>query len=358
MNDFLQWTRVAFRRQHGLEESALSPHPAPADDALFRLACCHRVAGLWAAELVPSWKQYAYGQAQHAVRCALEAERIAVQMQERIPDIAIIKGPALAVQAWPQPGLRHFDDLDFRCGRVEVSRLRDALGTLGYQPAITDTRRLGHLWHYGWGVAFTRADGFMLEFNDRLFPPHFLCPARLNSSNTGLWGPLVLEQHPVATLLPAPHLLYCCMHAIWHGWERLIWAADIAGLMVRWPDALAGARVLAGDAGFARRALECACRVANGLFGPLPCYPVRTPDGDEDLREAVSLLMRTDGPSGFSRARLLRRRLYNRREIVQSTLRRMATPGDPDFQRWSFAAFNRHWYWVLRPFRLLATRRW
>ena len=354
MHDFLEWTRIAFRRQHGLGESPEQQRQAwIPDDAMFRLACRHRVAGLWAAELVPDWKHYAYGQAQHAVRCALEAERIYGHLQRSIPGIGIIKGPALAVQAWPQHGLRHFDDLDFRCGKAQFRRLREAFGALGYRPAIEDPNHQENLWHFGWGVAFTRADGFLVECNHRMFPPHYPWPARLDRADAGVWNLLTMEQHKVLTLDPAPHLLLCCLHAIWHGWERLSWAADIAGLLVRYPEVLDDARRLSGASGFPRRALDSACGVVNGLFGPLPGWSGRTPAGDADRIEAESLLMRADGTGGFGFARRLQYRLYNNRERIGCTLRRLLIPGDLDFRRWSLSSRHRHAYWILRQFRQL-----
>jgi len=356
MHDFHEWSRIAFRRQHGLLDLPEPCRPVlTPDDAMFRLACRHRVAGLWAAELVPAWKHYAYGQAQHAVRCALEAERIYGHLRQSIPGIAIVKGPALAVQAWPQPGLRHFDDLDFRCGKTEYCRLRDAFGSLGYRPAIEDAGRHENLWSFGWGVSFSRADGFLVECNHRMFPTHYPWPPRLDRTGAGLWCLLALDRHDVLTLAPAPHLLYCCLHAVWHGWERLSWAVDIAGLLVRHPEALAAARMLA-KAGFPLRSLEHACGVANGLFGPLPGFPAGSSAQDEELREVESLLMRQVAAGGFRVARRLHHGLLNRRERLGYTLRRILIPGDPDFQRWSLPAACRHGYWVLRPLRLLASR--
>ncbi len=357
MNDFLQRTRLAFRRNHGLAETGglMDPEDAP-DEAVFRLACRHRVAGLWAAELVPAWKRHAAGQALHTARCAAVAEQLAAALEGTLPNLAVIKGPVLAVQAWPQPALRHYDDLDLRCDHVDYARLHASFAAQGYRAEHADRRRNGHLWHYGWGVAFIGPDGLRIECNHRMFPPHFPWPARTDAGSPGNpWETVLLDACAVRAPAPSPHLLLACLHAVWHGWERVSWVVDIAGLLVRCPEALPGARMLA-KTGFPRRALDHACRVANGLFGPLPGFPAGASDQNEDLRAAVSLLMRKDTSDGFCVARRLHHGLLNHRERVGYTLRRILIPGDLDFQRWPLPAAWRHAYWVLRPVRLLGVQ--
>lgn len=351
MNEFLAWSRLAFRQQRVAE-----PLPAvlpPPTDALSRLARQHRVAGLWvAAGLAPTWKPYAYGQALYAARCTAEAERLYEHLAPAIPAIGLIKGPALATQAWSQPGLRQYDDLDFRCGKMDVDTLSAVLRSLGYKPEITDANRQSQLWHFGWGIAFVKDDGLRVEVNHRLFPPHYPVPVRFEGTGSDVWTSLPLDQRSVRTFTPAAHLLLCSMHAIWHGWERLGWVVDIAGLMTRYPGVVQQARQLAGDTGFPRRALETACGVANGLFGPLPGTAEPDDAGDRDLGDAVALLMQTDDRRAS--AKRLQRRLCSPTEWIGSTLRRVLTPGDPDFQRWSLPAGRRYRYWLLRPLRLLA----
>ncbi len=354
MNEFLAWTRLAFRHLQAAEPlPAVLPQPT---EALSRLARQHRVVGLWvAAGLAPTWKQHAYGQALYAARCTAEAERLCAHLAPVIPAIGLVKGPALAVQAWSQSGLRQYDDLDFRCGKEDVGKLSAVLLSLGYNPETADANRQSHLWHFGWGIAFVKDDGLRVEVNHRLFPPHYPAPVELEDKGGDIWTSLPLDQRSVRAFTPAAHLLLCSMHAIWHGWERLGWVVDMAGLMTRYPRVLEQARQLAGTTGFPRRALEAACHVANGLFGPLPGAAEPDAAGEGDLGDAVALLApMTDRRAA---ARRLQRQLCSRTEWFGSTLRRALTPGDPDFQRWSLPAARRYRYWLLRPMRLLARAR-
>ena len=355
MNEFLESTRFAFRHLHaGDVDTPVLTDRSP-DDVLFRLASRHRVAGLWvAAGLAPAWKRNAYGQALYVARCTSEAELIFEYLHPVIPSVGLVKGPALASLAWPQPGLRHYDDLDFRCGKDDLDTLTSAFLSLGYRPEIADPNRQANLWHYGWGIAFVKDDGLRVEINHRLFPPHYPVPVRFEGVGDSIWMPLALDQRSVLTLAPAAHLLLCSMHAIWHGWERLGWVVDIAGLMVRCPGILEQARQLAGR-GFPRRALDSACQVANGLFGPLPGAAAPEAASARDLGEAVALLMRPDGRHAGTRR--LQRRLCSPAEWFSSTLRRVLTPGDPDFKRWSLPEGQRYRYRLLRPLRLLTTLR-
>ncbi len=350
MNEFLAWTRLAFRNLYVSEPLPNARTEPPSE--FFKLARQHRVVGLWAAAgLAPGWKSHAYGQALYAARCTEEAERLYARFAQVIPAIGLIKGPTLAVQAWPQLGLRHYDDLDFRCGKEDVDALAAVLLSLGYVPETSDSNRQANLWHFGWGIAFVKGDGLRVEVNHRLFPPHYPAPARFEGVREAIWTQLALDQGAVQTLAPAAHLLYCSMHAVWHGWDRLGWVVDMAGLMTRYPDVVEKARQLAGETGFPRRALEAACHVANGLFGPLPGADEPDDAGDGDLGDAVALLMQT--ADRRVAARRLQRRLCSRTEWIGSTLRRALTPGDPDFQRWSLPAARRYRYWLLRPTRLL-----
>lgn len=353
MTDLLQFTRIAFWHLHACEGATrVLPDRVP-DDALLRLACRHRVSGLWAAAgIPPAGKRQAYGQVLYSARVTFEAERIFQHLQSILPSVGLIKGPALAVQAWPQPGARNYDDLDFRCGREHFDKLGSAFSALGYKPEFADPNRQANLWYFGWGIAFVNDDGLRVECNYRLFPPHYPAPTRLEELGDSVWTPLLLDHQTVLAPTPAAHLLLCGMHAIWHGWERLSWGVDIAGLMIRHPGALEQARRLAGEAGFPRQALEYACRVANGFFGPLPGASEPLPAGDRELGDAVTLLLQT-GRGRFAGTRRMQQRLCSRKEWIGSVVCRGLTPGDPDFQRWSFAAGQRYRYWLLRPLRLL-----
>jgi hypothetical protein len=368
MDDFLKLNRRAFRSIHGLSidpdtQRAIEPSDA---DGWLRAARRHRVAGLWAdglnlPELVPSvapaWKTIAYGQALHTARLTAEAGRIFPALQCAVPDLRLVKGPALAAQAWPQPGLRTFDDLDFRCGKQHLGSLLKELSALGYRPEVSEANRLNHLWRFGWGITFRHADGFMVEFNHRMFPPHFPWPERLSRYVPELWKMQTLDGVPVPCPAPALHLLLACVHAVWHAWERLDWMVDIAGLLVRHPGIFAEAQHLVSRGSLAQKALSCCCCAADRLFGPLPGVPQHEAPDEELAEQAIASLMRTDPDVPATVRRQLHYRLMRPQESILYTIRRLATPGDPDFKQWSLTGTLRPLYWVLRPLRYIHDRK-
>jgi len=362
MDDFCRRTRNAFRSMHGLTadpEPRQTLNPSDAESGLKR-ARRHRVAGLWTAGLArpepgpspaPAWEKIAYGQTLHAARLTAEAGRIFAAIQSTVPDLRMVKGPAMAFQAWPQPGARAFDDLDFRCGKLHFDALQDGLRALGYRPEPNDAGRLNSLWHYGWGVTFRHPAGFTAEFNHRMFPPQFPWPERLTRLDSERWEKTELDGTPVVCPVPALHLLIACAHAVWHGWDRLAWMADIAGLMVRYPALGEQAERWVPDDGFVRRAWHCCAGTADRIFGPLGAVAAGGKTEQDLSAQAFDLLTGAAPPVSAKGLRRIHRQLMSPCESALYSVRRVFTPGDSDFKTVSFGRPFRSLYWLFRPFR-------
>ena len=350
--DFIAWIQESFRRLHGLPAESLPATGRDAFSSFNSLARKHRLTGLMATvapDADEALKTAAYGQAQHAARFTHEAERLFALLAPRLSSLALVKGPALASQAWPQPGLRSFDDLDFLCARSDYPHLLAGLRAAGYAPATDDPRRMEHLWHYGWGVAFRHPEGFLVEANHRFFPPHYPWPRRIHATGTSGFASQPLDAAAVRAPTPALHLLLGCEHAIWHGWARLAWIADLAGLLARHPDVFAQAMALARGCPFAERALTVGCAVADALFGP-GLGPVGRMFPDVVAHAAARLGGQTRGMNA-GELRKFHERFMTRREILAYRWRRTFTPGDGDFQRLSLPPAWRGLYWLFRPAR-------
>ncbi len=352
MDAFLPMARQAFRARHGLPPAGETV-PAPESPArLFAWARRHRLTGLMATAAPAAdeaLKTAAYGQAQHAARFTREAERLFALLAPRLPSLALVKGPALAAQAWPQSGLRSYDDLDFLCAKPGFPHLLAGLQAAGYVPATDDPRRLEHLWHYGWGIAFRHPEGFLVEVNHRFFPPHYPWPRRIRVSGTDGFAPQPLDAAAVRAPAPALHLLLSCEHAIWHGWARAAWIADVAGLLARHPDVFPQALALARSCPFAERALTAGCAVADAIFGP-GLGPVGRMYPDVVAHAVARLAGQARGMDGRE-LRRFHERFMTRSEILAYRLRRTFTPGDGDFRRLSLPPALRGLYWLLRPAR-------
>jgi len=357
MDGFLSLSRRAFRTLHGLpldaEPAAL---PEAAQERWRSWARRHRVQGLLHAGLPEIGKLLqtaAYGQAQHTARYTQEAERLAALLAPSIPSLTLQKGPALAVQAWPDLGLRCFDDLDFVCNRRDYSALMRGMEEAGYLPEISDSRRRAHRWRYGWSLAFHHPDKFMVEVNHQFFPPQYPWPRDLSIRKDTPFVEQRLQDDPVRAPAPALHLLLCCMHAIWHGWARLEWLVDIAGLLVRHPGVLTEANRLAGSCLFARRALAAGCGIAEALFGPdLSAESIPTPSIPV-LKQAVDLLEGSARLMGGRELRSFHEQFMTSQEKAAYRTRRVLIPGDGDFLWVALPVPLRGLYWFLRPARVL-----
>ena len=352
MDDFLPLARRAFRALHNLSNSGEPPVLSPETrERLFAWARRHRLLGLLQAGLPDeseALRSAAYRQTQHTSRFVHEAERLFALLSPALPAVTLVKGPPLAAQAWPEPGLRSFDDLDFLCARGDFPAFAAAMATAGYAPEIEDPRRRSHLWRYGWGVAFLHPDGFMVEVKSRFFPPQYPWPCWCNRSWRKSFANQKLDGAEVRAPAPALHLLLGCLHAVWHGWARLAWLADIAGLLARHPGIFPQAQALAARCRFAENALAAGCAVAEAIFGP-GLGPAAASSAVVD--EAIALL---NGSARAMDGRELRRfheKFMVRTEILMYRLRRTLIPGDGDFRWISLPPALRGLYWLLRPLR-------
>ena len=343
--------RQAFRALHGLPDAGAVALAPEARERLFPWARRHRLLGLLQAGLPKAGETLrtaAYGQAQHAARQAHEAVRLFARLAPRLRSLALVKGPALAAQAWPEPGLRSFDDLDFVCAARDYPAFAAGMAEAGYAPEVADPRRRSHLWHYGWGVAFRHPDGFMVEVKRRFFPPQYPWPCPGNRRWRDSFANLELEDAEIRAPTPALHLLLGCLHAVWHGWARIAWLVDIAGLLARHPGIVPEARALAKRCPFAENALAAGCAVADALFGPGLC-PAAAPDGI--VAEAAALLRGTARAMDGRELRRFHEKFMTRPEIFSYRLRRILTPGDGDFRWISLPTALRGLYWLVRPAR-------
>ncbi len=148
---------------------------------------------------------------------------------------ALVKGPGLALTAWPDPFARPFSDLDVF---VPPVRFGDAVVTLlglGYRAeGVPDVSAV----HW----TFTRPDAFAVELHhafSREFPVSPALLERFCADTVGVYAGAVAvpgggPEVPVPA--PAAHLAYVLLHAYNHGWQLgLSWALDVHFLLGRDP---------------------------------------------------------------------------------------------------------------------------
>ena len=141
-----------------------------------------------------------------------------------------LKGPALAVMAYGDLSSRTFCDLDILVRRRDVERAEALLGRHGYRRRLD----LAGLRDVAYRHSETAYDLVREDAGDRRDSLGVDAEvSRLpDGSGTGSAAPgQTLLEATVSSLAVEDLLLYLCVHATKHRWERLKWLCDIAELL-------------------------------------------------------------------------------------------------------------------------------
>jgi len=259
-----------------------------------------------------------------------------------------LKGPWLAERMYGDAALRHCRDLDLLVRRSDLARAEELLREILFLPG---GRRDDY--HRPW-----LRHGVVVELHHNVENP-----LAFDIGVDAVWNralPSQFQGVPALLLAPADELLFLCLHAVRHRFDRLSLMVDLAFAFRSLPLSMRGTRefdnVLALGSMMASR-LDPQIQVPNGLYDRLPdrtrldrlaeqlwqeCISQPAPAFDWTVQHRFYLELETPG---WNR---LRRRW--RHFLILAT--RLI---DSDFD---FAArFNlrRRWQvWLLRPIRLLS----
>lgn len=201
------------------------------------LAERHRVVSLVAAGLggaaQEAFRRRVLALAQQTIRLEQELGIITALWSAAGVEFLVLKGPALARQAYPVPEWRVFDDLDLWVESRDLAAAVRALEDAGYhrsQPpgkhAAACARRAGI------EVALVHsARGRLVEVGQGV---HALAPSR-RAAKEMITAAVMLEigGAQIRTPMPVHALLMACIHGAHHRWDRFSWVADVAGLWLR-----------------------------------------------------------------------------------------------------------------------------
>src|SRR5436853_6275324 len=143
----------------------------------------------------------------------------------------VIKGPVLAVEAYANPGMRGYGDLDLLVCQRDIHRATELLIRSGYQPALSLAAiRAGKI---PGQYLFSKPDAKLLvELHNDLTLRYF--PRALPIKDLFARQIRVrVDAHEVPAPSLEDHLVLICVHGAKHFWERLMWVADVAGLVTR-----------------------------------------------------------------------------------------------------------------------------
>ena len=191
-------------------------------------------------------------------------------------DAVVLKGTALASEAYGDATVRPLGDLDVLVDPASVPRAVRALHSIGLEwigwraPDDPDREAVGpdaleRLTKLPLlsDVTLERA-GLRLELHWKLFPNRRLVPV----DPGWLKAPRRIEVHGtvVPTLPLAAHWLYLMAHGSRHLWAQMKWLADVPALALRRPELVRTGALQALEPGH-RRALATGLRVAEATFG-------------------------------------------------------------------------------------------
>lgn len=145
-----------------------------------------------------------------------------------------VKGPALAVQAYGDPGMRSYGDLDLLVRQKDIYRATEIMIADGFAAAIPlDAIRAEKTpGQYMFGQ---RESKLLVELHNentlRYFPKKLplehLFERRRN---------VPIDGREVPALCTEDMLVLICVHGAKHFWDRLMWIADVSALVTRQKD--------------------------------------------------------------------------------------------------------------------------
>jgi putative nucleotidyltransferase-like protein len=269
----------------------------------------------------------------------------------------VVKGPVLAVQAYGDPAMRGYGDLDLLVRQRHIRRATESLIASGYQAAVSlsaiDAGKIPGQY------LFSKPDSKLLvELHNELTLRYF--PRALPIEDFFARQIRVrLDAYEAPALAVEDELVLICIHGAKHFWERLTWIADVAALIskqtgIDWERAGASARAVGAE-----HLLHAGLRLAvDVLRSPLPENVTTLARKDALAAKLVTRILRWLPAAGYAPPGLLERaafRLRMRGGLLAAPaylLRLSFTPTEEDWQAGEKISHNPLLDALRRPFRL------
>jgi hypothetical protein len=269
----------------------------------------------------------------------------------------VVKGPVLAIDAYGDPAIRSYGDLDLLVRQRDIRGATEALEAAGYEATVPlsaiDARKIP-----GQYLFRTPDSRLLVELHNDLTLRYF--PRRLPIEECFARQTRVpLDGHEVPALSIEDELVYICVHGAIHLWERLGWIADVAALVTRqkdldWQAAIETARQVGAE----RMLAIGLCLASDLLRASLPA-PVLAKLGVDAGAAKLAASVRVwlaegaHNPPGLFERAAFRLRMHGNGFSAPAYLLRLSL--SPTEEDWNPAATeNRHGFFdaVRRPFRL------
>ena len=173
-----------------------------------------------------------------------ELFRLAGRLEAEGIESVAVKGPVLAAQAFGDAGLRQYSDLDLLVRHCDILRAARVMKECGFTAPHALAAAAGKI--PGQFLFLRERPRAIVELHTestlRYFPRRFPVDAFFARRSS-----VVLGGRSVPALSPEDTLVFICVHGSKHYWGRLLWIADVAGILARpaaldWPWVFAAAR--------------------------------------------------------------------------------------------------------------------
>ncbi len=223
----------------------------------------------FAEDLVPPEIRQALADHQRAqifstLRLTAELFRILDHFTSHGIGALVVKGPVLAVQAYGDPAMRSYGDLDLLVRQRDIRRATELMSAAGYSAAVSLR-----------AIDAGKIPGQYLFSN-----PHAKLIVELHNDGTLRYFPrrlpleeffarqirVRLDAREIPALSVEDEFVLICIHGAKHFWERLMWIADVAALVSRqsgidWERVVNSARAVGAE-----RMLHTGLRLASNLL--------------------------------------------------------------------------------------------
>ena len=269
----------------------------------------------------------------------------------------VIKGPVLAAQAYRDPSVRSYGDLDLLVRQRDVRRATELMIASGYQAAVPlnaiDAGKIPGQY------VFSKPDSKLLvELHNDLTLRYFPRPLPIEDLFARRTS-LRLDAHEVPAPSVEDHLVLICVHGAKHFWERLGCIADVAGLVlgqtsINWERARSHARAVEAE-----HLLHTGLRLAvEVLHAELPEVASSRVPQDAVASRLAARVLRWLPAAGYAPPRLLERaafRLQMRGDLLAAPsylLRLSLSPTEEDWGAGDKHSYHGFFDALGRPFRL------
>ena len=143
----------------------------------------------------------------------------------------VFKGPALAVDAFGNPDMRQFDDIDLIIPKDQILKAQEILIAENYEPqlSLSPNQVKAYLQSQRDWVFIHKKTGVILDINSTITPRYFQVPfpSDLHTSSRTI----SIAGHKANTLSVENLLQTLLVHGTYHQWTRLSWLSDVAALL-------------------------------------------------------------------------------------------------------------------------------